>query len=202
LVVECQAERLAEQTLDFGRRIVPVLSAMFPKKRIVLVPTSSVSKLGPALADTFTRYGRFRSVLVVGHSNAAGLRLTNDHFCAWGAVGRWLAKFEPEFLFLAACEAGRSEAVRELFAPIPSLREAYASPIRFYSDQLAPLVLLTVLVLQQRRIDAAVSSVARVSNWFITGGQLFRWRRGETGPGEELTGRLWDLAASVLNRRI
>ncbi len=146
------------------------------------------------------KYGRFRSVVVVGHSNAMGLQLTNDHFCSWQAVGQWVTKFEPEFLFLAACEAGRSEAVRSLFAPIPSLQEVYASPIQFYAGQSAPLVGLIALALKDRKIDSDASSFMRTLNYAITGGQIFRWRRGEVGKGEELSAKLWDSLPGMLNR--
>ena len=200
LVLECQEQKLTDQALNFGSRIVPFLKALFPSKRIVLVPTSSLSELGPSLAGASAEYGRFRSVLVVGHSNAMGLQLTNDHFCSWQVVGQWVAKFEPEFLFLAACEAGRSEAVRRLFAPIPSLKEVYASPIQFYAGQSAPLVGLITQALKDRKIDSDASSFMRTLNYAITGGQIFTWRREEVGKGEELSATLWDSLPGVLNR--
>jgi hypothetical protein len=200
LVLECQEQKLAGQALNFGSKTVPFLKALFPTKRIVLLPTSSLCELGPSLAEASDKYGRFRSLLIVGHSNAMGLQLTNDHFCSWQAVGQWITKFEPEFLFLAACEAGRSEAVRSLFAPVPSLREVYASPIQLYAGQSTPLVLLIASVLKARKIDSEASSLMRTLNYAITGGQIFRWRRGDLGEGEELSGRLWDSLAFVFNR--
>lgn len=201
LILECQEQKLAGQALNFGSKILPFLKAAFPTKRIVLVPTSTRSELGLSLAEALRIYGRFRSVLVVGHSNAMGIQLTNDYFCSWLALGQWLAKFEPEFLFLAACDAGRSDAVRRLFAPIPSLREVYASPIQFYVDQSAPLVALIASILQDRKIDSDASSLIRTVNYAITGGQILRWTRGEAGEGEEITGKLWDSLAFVFNRR-
>jgi hypothetical protein len=115
LILECQEQKLAGQALNLGSKLLLFLKASFPTKRMVLVPTSSRSELGASLADALQMYGRFRSVLVVGHSNAMGLQLTNDYFCSWPALGQWLTKCEPEFLFLAACEAGRSDAVRGSF---------------------------------------------------------------------------------------
>ena len=200
LVLECQEQKLDGQGLNFGSRTVPFLKALFPTKRIVLVPTSNCCQLGPSLAEALAKYGRFRSVLIVGHSNALGLQLTNDHFCSWQTVGQWVTKFEPEFLFLAACEAGRSEAVRSLFAPVPSLREVYASPIQFYTGQSTPLVALIALVLKDRKIDSEASSLMRTLNYVITGGQIFRWRRADVGKGEELSAKLWDSLPGVLNR--
>jgi hypothetical protein len=65
LVLKCQTGKLTGEGLNFGSGIVPVLKAMFPKKRIVLVQTSTVSELGRSLADTLKEHGRFRSALVV-----------------------------------------------------------------------------------------------------------------------------------------
>lgn len=202
LVLECQAEKLAGQGLNFGSEIVAFLRTMFPRKAIVAVPTAGTPELGPSLAEIWNRHDRFRSILIVGHSNAQGLQLTTDRFFEWGAIGQWLAKFEPKFLFIAACEAGRSQAVRALFAPIPSLREVYASPIKLFADQSAPIAVLVISVLLCRKIDNDVLRSLQVANYVITGGQLYRWKRAETGEGEELTGGLWDLAASIWNRRV
>jgi hypothetical protein len=202
LVLECQTEKLGQQKLDLGSRIVPVLRGLFPMKRIVFVGTSTTSELGQSLAAVWNANGRFRSILVVGHSNATGLQLTADQFFAWDAIGKWLEKFEPEFLFLAACDAGQSRAVRRLFAPIPSLREVYASPIKLYLGQTAPLVALIISVLQNRKVDDDVSHILQALNFVITRGQLYRWKRGEVGAGEELSGDLWDLVASILDKRV
>src|SRR5260370_37603591 len=80
LVLECQDQKLSGQALNFGSRIVPFLKALFPSKRLVLVPTSSLSDLAPLLAEASAKYRRFRSVLIVGHSNAMGLQVTNAPF--------------------------------------------------------------------------------------------------------------------------
>jgi hypothetical protein len=199
LILECQAKKLTGQALDFGTGIARFLKATFPKKSIVLLPTALVSELTPSLADVWNRHCRFRSILLVGHSNANGLQLTNDQFCGWDAVGRWLERFEPKSLFLAACDAGGSEAVRRLFASIPSLRDIYASPIKLYSDQTAPLATLILGAVLRRKIDNEGLRLLQAANYLITGGQLYRWRRRETGKGEELKGRLYDVAASLLH---
>jgi hypothetical protein len=200
LVIECQQEKLSGQALNFGSRAVHALKMMYPKRRIALVPTSAYCDLGASLAEVLAEYGRFRSILVVGHSNAVGIQLANDQFCTWGTAGLWLAKFEPEILFFAACEAGRSAAVRSLFEAVPTLREVYASPVRLYAQQSTPLAALIALALRNRRIDPDASAAVRGLNLAITGGQIFRWRRGELGEGHEVTNKLWDLMASICNK--
>jgi len=198
LVLECQREKLAEQELDFGSRIATVLKTAYPDKRIASVPTSMYRDLGPTLAEVFVEYGCFRSILIVGHSNSAGIQLTNDVFLTWSGAGRWVAKFEPRVLFFAACEAGRSEMVRSLFEAIPTLREVYASPVRLYVEQTAPLAALIALFLEGPRIDSDTSSVIRTLNFAMTRGQIFRWTREEVGPGQEITNKMWDYVASLL----
>ena len=200
LVLECQEEKLSGQALNFGSQAVGALKVMYPKKRIALVPTSAYCDLGVSLAEVLAKYGRFRSILVVGHSSAVGIQLTNDQFCTWGSAGLWLAKFEPEILFFAACEAGRSDAIRSVFGAVATLREVYASPVRLYAQQSTPLAALICLALRDRRIDPGASAAVRGLNFAMTGGQIFRWRRGEIGEGQEVTTKLWDLMASICNK--
>jgi len=119
---------------DFGQ----LVKTLFPEKRLAIVQTSSEGKLQEDLANAFQEHGRVRSILIVGHSNEAGLVLTGDGLRTWSVVGNWLQKFEPEFCFLAACRAGRSEAVRDLFKRIKTLRQIYASPTVLYKNQTPP----------------------------------------------------------------
>jgi len=56
-------------------------------------------------------------------------------------------------LVLAACRAGRSTGTRYLFEEIPSLREIYASPVAFFSDQAHPFAGLLAALLKNRKVD-------------------------------------------------
>jgi len=182
---------------DFAR-------ALRPHKRIVLVRTSSVDRLMRDLAETFDEHGRFRSILIVGHSNQAGLELTSDSvLCSWRGVGNWLQPFEPEYVFLAACEAGKSAVVRDLFVPMKkTLHQVYASPTTLHITQTPPLAVLILMLLYNGKIDETHSGALRLGNYILTGGQLFRWKREETGPGEEITAASCDAIASFLDRGV
>ena len=199
LIIECDSIRLAADGLNIGSAFGHLVRGMFPQKRIAVVQTSSEARLKEDLADTFAKHGRFRSILVVGHSNKTELGLTSNGRYPWSAVANWLQIFEPEFLFLAACEAGGSDSVRDLFKPINTLRQVYASPVKLYKDQTPPLAVLILTLLQNGRIDQDQSSALRLAHYVLTGGELFLWRRNETGPGEELQGRLWDCVAAALD---
>lgn len=100
LVIECDSQRLASQGLHLGTAFGQVVKALFPNKRIAVVRTSTEDKLREDLAKVFEECGRFRNVLIVGHSNPDELMLTGEGCRPWATVGQWLRIFEPEFLFL------------------------------------------------------------------------------------------------------
>jgi hypothetical protein len=200
LIIECDSRKLAADGLNLGSAFGRLAKKVFPKKRIAVVRTSTEHNLKEDLAAAFQEFGRFRSILIVGHSNETGLALTGDGLRSWDVVGNWLQSFEPEFCFLAACHAGRSEAVRNLFKPVRTLRQIYASPAPLYKNQLPPLAMLIGMLLKDGRIDEDQSGALRIVNYFLSGGQLYRWKRQETGPGEELKARLLNSVASLMDQ--
>jgi hypothetical protein len=202
LILECEAEKLAGQRLDLGSKAAAFLRALFPKKKIVLVKTSDAGELGRALADALESYGRFRTILVVGHSNELGLKLTTDRGFGWEAVARWLGPFSPEYLLLAACQAGKFRAAKELFAGIKSLREIYASPVKMYGDQTNPLIGLLVTVLKSRKIDEDYFRILQAAGYVLSDGLLYRWGRGEVLRGDEAAGTAWNVVGDLLNKRV
>ena len=120
LIIECDSANLATDRLNLGSLFYHLLDheiakLFLPKKTIVLLETSTKSRLNEDFARVFHRYGPFRAVLIVGHSNADGIRMATDAWLEWRVLGKWLAPFRPEMVFLAACEAGKSVAVRDLF---------------------------------------------------------------------------------------
>jgi hypothetical protein len=189
LIIECNSTKLAADGMDLGTAFARLTKndfarALLPNKRIVLVKTSTEYKLMRDLAETFYEHGRFRSILIVGHSNEAGLELTNAPvLCGWGALGKWLKPFKPEFIFLVACDAGRSAAVRQLFEPLKkSLRDVYASPVKLNPIQAAPLAVIIGELLCTGKIDDGNSLTARLVSYMNTGGPIYRWSYDETGP--------------------
>jgi hypothetical protein len=97
--------------------------------------------------------------------------LTSEDCRPWDTFGQWLKILEPEFLFLAACEASRSEAVRDVFDSADSLRRIYASPVPLYKIHTAPIgVLLYMLLatgrstLSNRRRSASFTTSCLVGN--------------------------------------
>src|SRR5690349_6741564 len=96
LIIECEPTKLATQRLDFGSSVYALFRNLFVNKKIVLVRASSRDELCQHLGETAQSHDRFRTILVVGHSNDEGLQLTPDDFYEWWAVGEWLKAFKPE----------------------------------------------------------------------------------------------------------
>lgn len=199
LIIECDAAQLAADGLGLAVPYWTALHTAFPDKDIHLIQTTTTELLLRDLENALAVHGAFRSILILGHSNSNGLIMTSDSATTvpWNVVGQWLKPFRPELLFLVACEAGRSEAVRGIFNSVEDLRQIYASPIAVAKIGTAPIGILVVEFLRRGRINRDTSAIIRASAWFGVGSLVFRWRRGELGPGEELTAGLIDLASSV-----
>jgi hypothetical protein len=200
LIIECDSQKLAADGLNLGSPFWQLVKTLFPDKKIAIVRTSSEQKLNEGLGAVFEKYGRIRSILILGHSNETGLALTAEGMRSWEVVGNWFQRFGPELCFLAACKAGKSAAVRGLFKPVPTLRQVYASPAVLHKNQLHPLAVLILMLLKYGRIDEDLSGALRLVNYVLTGGQLFRWKRAEVGPGDEVKARMLDTISSVLDR--
>jgi hypothetical protein len=201
LIIQCEPEKLAQQGLDFGSKVSALCSLPFHKKRIVTAKAYSKDELCRTLGETLQSHDRFRTVLIVGHSNEYGLQLTPDQFYDWKAVGEWLKPFQPEFLLLMACRAGRSSSARTLFQQVPSLREVYASPVAFFTDQTHPLAGLLVALVKNRKVDERWLRVLQTNGYLLTDALLYRWKRGETLRAGNVESIAWDLLGDIFNRR-
>lgn len=205
LIIECDAAHLVADRLHLGTAYDcllahPLLSPILPRKTVTLVKTSTAGKLPEQFARAFDEHGRSKAVLIVGHSNEEGLQLASDLFCDWRIVGKWLRPFEPQFVVLAACEAGKSKAIRELFEPLKKLRDVYASPVKLYAPQAAALAVLIGMRLWYGEMEDKHSRALRIVNYIGTGGQLYHWRRKETGAGQEISPEFWDHLSGVFDR--
>jgi len=201
LIIQCEPDKLAQQGLDFGSKVAAFCSLPFHKKKIVTAKAHSKDDLCRTLGEILQSHDRFRTVLLVGHSNEYGLQLTPDEFYDWSAVGEWLKPFQPEYLLLMACRSGRSSAVRPLFQQIRSLREVFASPVAFFTDQTHPLAGLLVALVKNRKVDERWLRVLQASGYLLTDALLYRWKRGETLRAGNVERAAWDLLGDLFNRR-
>lgn len=206
LIIECDSEGLAGDGLNLGSAFYKLLNhdisklLFFANKRIVLLSTAARSRLHEQFAEIREQYGRFRAVLVVGHSNPERIRVASDGSCEWRVLGNWLAPFAPELIFLAACEAGQSTAVRDLFGSLHgTLREIYACPVKLYPIQTTSFAVLIARLLWAGDIDENESAVTRLLNYVTSGGQIYRWTYHDTGASQEVPPEFWDDLAKALD---
>ena len=68
----------------------------------------------------------------------------------------------------------------------------YASPVKLYPIQAASFAVLIAKLLWAGEIDENESMTAQFVNYIGTGGQIYHWRAGETGPGAEIPATFWD----------
>jgi hypothetical protein len=201
LIIECDPYKLAQQGLNLGTKVATLLITLFPAKRIRLVHASSLDDLKRALSTALEENDRFRTILIVGHSNETGLQLTPEQFFDWTAIGRWIAPFQPEFLLLAACQAGRSSAVQNIFDGVSSLKEIYASPVKFFSDQSHPFAGLLLALLKHRKVDKDLLRILQGAGYLLNDGVIYQWKRAEIRKNDPLTNLGWDLLGEIVNKR-
>jgi len=205
LIIECDSANLMADRLNLGSAFYQLLNhdiakLFLAKKSIALLKTSTKCGLTEQFAATLKQYGRFRAILIVGHSNSEGIQVASDEWFEWRVLGNWLEPFRPEIIFLAACEAGKSMAVRDLFQPLrETLLEIYASPVKLYGSQASSFAVLIARLLWTGEIDENESITARLVSYMSTGGQIYRWSYDETGPGAEIPATSWDDLAKVFD---
>jgi hypothetical protein len=198
LIVECDSEELARTALNLGTWFGRVASIAFSRRRIALVQTSTAAKLEDDLDAAFTKHGRFRSLLIVGHSDENALAMASDAIVPWADVGKLIRRFQAKRLFLCACRAGHSKAVRSVFENAKSLRETYGSPVDLLKIHTAPMGVLLAIELHRGRISQEESAGLRIASFINCGVQTYCWRRDEMGPGNELAVQSCDALAKLL----
>lgn len=90
---------------------------------------------------------------------------------------------------------------RTLFQQVPSLREVYASPVAFFTDQTHPLAGLFVALVKNRKVDERWLRVLQATGYLFTDALLYRWKRCETLRARNVESLAWDLLGDMFNRR-
>jgi hypothetical protein len=201
LIIECDANKLAADGLAVGETLSALMRRLHPRIPIELIRTSILAELQRSLGDVGNIHGRFRLVLLIGHSNETGIQWTSDTFLAWNEVGSWLQYFEPDSVFLTACKGGRLSVVQKLFGAMPKLKRVYGSPTALSINQNHPVVICTLDELGRRGLTSDVRRIVQTASFLLTKGVVFRWtRKDATASGEallksvgiDLAARLWE----------
>ena len=177
LILECDAAKLARQSLDMAASIRDCVSLVAPATRIETIQTTTER-------DLLERMGclagsKFRTIVAIGHSNDVGMRLTGDQSLSWEAVGKWLAPLAPQQLVFVACQAGRLNAIADMFNAVPTLKSIFAPPFAVSKAQMQMVHWLVPYLLDVRQPDSDVIKIAQTANLLLTGNTPWHWRRGE-----------------------
>lgn len=198
LVIECDAEKLARDRITAGKEAYEAARALMPKERAAFVRVTSRQGLLQQFAECRQDHHTFKLIIVVGHSNATGIRLAASEGLSWKAFANWVSIFEPKKIVLLACEAGQRLPAEKLFDGLPALKEIYASPIRLRTDQARIIAYLSLSLL--RKLDADLIMTAKAMLFVLTGAIIYQWRRDwyeERGEAEAIA---WDLIQLLLNQ--
>ncbi len=142
LIVECDSGKLVQQGLsvaetlsDFEQAWRMALGSMIGQVHKSESPISHEilrihdnRELLAGLQELVEKYSNARTILLVGHANEVGLRMTPSHFASWSEVGNWFLPLKPTQVALLACKSGQPEAVKALTAALPTVRNVLAAP--------------------------------------------------------------------------
>ena len=196
LIVACDAQSLETQGHRLAQDMYDRVDTMAPMAIRQMVRSTSEQSLGSEFARCLDVSPRFDLVVLVGHSNVHGLRLTADGPRTWKVVAEWIKRFRPKLLLLVACEGGRWLPCRELFGGIPTLREIYGSPIRISDSQASALTLLAPYLLLGGRLPEDIRFL-QTANVVATGGLIFRRSKSEFRQTGAEEGTVWAVFGEV-----
>lgn len=141
---------------------------------------TDVGDLHVKLAGLDKKSATFDLIVVIAHSNEAGIRIASDRFVEWLGFAKYLERFEPKRLALIACQAGGGAVSRILFDGVPSLHQICASPENV-SISMANLILaMCGLLLGKRSADLPHITTLKGLALFGVGSRLKVWNRNQS----------------------
>lgn len=199
LVVHCDSPKLKADGLHLGSEvtIMQVAAKLLSewKAKVEVIDGGDRGSLLARLAGLAGR--KFDVVLLIGHSNEAGLKLASDPdevgFVSWGVVPEYLRMFEPRRLVLAACQAGRWTAAQSLFAGVPSLQQIFACPVNASKNLATALISLALFGLDSKVPPQLVTVFHGIGA--MLGGQVRYWAREDMADPR---GQILDHVADII----
>jgi hypothetical protein len=202
LILECDSEKLARQSLSIAGELHAAVRILASQVVTVLVQTTSQNDLLQKLARCKEEHGRFSLIVVIGHSNPTGIRLTSENGVSWRSFAKWTETFEPKQMVLLACKAGQMLPAGTLFEGITSLEEIYASPTYITKEQCKLVVLLILHLLSVKSQDPELLRSIQMLNFMLTLGVIFRWTRKEYRAAGFAEAVQWNLIQHLLDEYI
>lgn len=206
LIIECDSHTLKNQNLAIGNEIEAELQSAFPKNGIDLIRAVEKSVFEIDLDSVLGKYRNpCKAVIMVGHGNESGIRLTADHFISWHDLGLILKPFAPQQLLFLACRAGNISACEVLFDNIPSLQHIFASPVNIPKSQQFIVIQKVKYALGTAKENQLLVNLLQGISALITKDWMFNRTReehefGELGQKEIIEKRLIMLTDWFKNR--
>ena len=191
LILECNSDQLVRENLSVGKELSIWLEAIFPRNRLTLVEVQTRAQLLEEFAALKELKHFYGDVIVIGHSNRCGLQINADEFIKWEAVGNWLELFEPQHLFLLACEAGRWLPCAALFEKLSDLKEIIGSPVPASKQEQYFILAAALHRLDAKKADPKLLTFLQAANFLQNKGVMFRQTRAEYKRGGQEQGAVW-----------
>jgi len=197
LILHLDAEKLHRDGLHFGdiATFSGGVSALALGSDVVIKDSTSRDDLTRVRSELTARAKRFDVVVVVGHSNARGIRMACNHFADWSEFAAYLKPLGPRRLLLVACQAGRWDAGEALFSANRELKRIFACPVNASKDFGALMLFTVPYVVAERRPRDKHVLASQLMSVALTGRQLREWRRTTDNGNPDSS--IFDLLADV-----
>lgn len=172
LILECDSDKLTQQNLALGDDLQKVVKQFFPKNPIHIIKSCAEADLLESVAALCKTGQLCRNIIVIGHSNRRGLKISADRFISWEGVANWINPFEPHRVILLACEAGHHLPCTALFGAIPMLKEIFASPVTAHKNQQYIVFGKVLHVLGTKKENLLLNQVMQLGNIIFTRGVM------------------------------
>lgn len=204
LVLHLDSEKLRSDALHLGALASTMghISSLMSGSNCFAEDATTREDLLARLANHAEAGRSFDVVVVIGHSNAQGIRIASDAFVTWEVFAQYLKPFSPRRLLLVACRAGRSDSGEILFKKLPKLRRIYACPVTA-SKNFGFLMLLSIpYIMAKRRPKDNHVLLAQIAAMGLTGRELREWRRttDKGNPDAAVFDLLSDVVAPLLSK--
>jgi hypothetical protein len=185
LIIECDSSTLEAQNLAVGSEIKNAIRKRFPKNGIDLIEIVEKDAFDGELDVVLRKYKMpCKTIILIGHSNENGIKLTTNIFMNWTELGCMLEPFAPEKLIFLACRAGDIKACEIMFENIPSLRQIFASPVNISKFQHNIIVQKVLLTLSSQKENQFLVNFMQTVNALVTKEWMFSRTREEYEYGE------------------
>lgn len=198
MILHLDADKLRQDRLHLGEQaaFAALLANQGLNATVALADVTDRESLHRTLADLVERRCTFDVVVVIGHSNSAGIRIATDAFVEWQVFGEYLKPLHPRRLVLIACRAGQWPSARDIFPTLKKLRRLYASPVNATKDLAQFMLALAPVLLEVKGPRAKHVTWAQAAAVALTGGQIREWMRSDMENPDAL---LLDFAAKLLD---